>query len=241
MLQKFIANRKLKSIVVAMNSELTPILEILKPYKKLDKLGKTFFYNENAIVIKSGIGQICAVDAVSSLISFLGGKQNLECIINVGLCGSLVGEKYKVGDILMVKDVVDYDFDISKIDGLKPGQYPGYESVFFEADLSYFNSLKEIYGDKIKAVRCASGDKFIADKNTQDSLVKNFDADICDMESAAIAIIAKKYGIPAIIIKAVSDVVNDESFQKTYQNSTKTVTRNYIGVLKIILENKLFG
>jgi S-ribosylhomocysteine lyase len=239
MAQKFFTDKKLKGIVVAMDSELTPILEMMKPYQKFEHLKKTFFYNDNAIVVKSGIGQLYAADAVSSLISLLDGKQNLELIINIGLCGSLRGENFKIGDVLMVRDVVDYDFDISKIDNIKPAQYPGCKSVFFETDLGYYDSLKAIYGDKIKLVRCASGDKFIADKNSQGNLVKNFDADICDMEAAPIAIIAKKYDIPSVIIKAVSDVVSDDNSHETYQNSTKTVTNNYIDVLKLIIENKL--
>jgi S-ribosylhomocysteine lyase len=239
MASKLQVNKEMKGIVVAMDSELTPILEMLRPYQTFEHLGRTFFYNDNAIVVKSGIGEIYAASAVESLISLLDGKQKLELIINAGLCGSLHSGKYSVGDVLMVKDIVHYDFDLTGIDNVKIAQYPGKSNEFFETDISYFDSIQKIYGDKIKLTRCATGDKFISDIKIQEKLVKNFNADICDMESAGIVLTAQKHNIPAILIKTVSDVVSDDNSQDIYCSSTKNVTKNYIEVLKLIVENKV--
>jgi S-ribosylhomocysteine lyase len=239
MIQKFFTDKKLKGIVAAMDLELTPILEILKPYQTFNYLDRTFFYNDNVIAVKSGIGEIYAGSAAESLISLVGGKQNLELIINIGLCGSLRSGEHKVGDVLMVKDIVHYDFDLTGIDDVEKAQYPGNITQFFNADISYFNALQKIYSDKIKLVRCASGDKFISDIGVQKNLVKDFDADICDMESAGVVLTASRHNISTVIIKAISDIVSDENSQETYSSFSKTAANNYIDVLKLIIENKI--
>ncbi|AKL97761.1 S-ribosylhomocysteine lyase [Endomicrobium proavitum] len=238
MIQKLFTDKKLKGIVVAMDAELSPVLDILKPYQTFKFLDRTFFYNDSAIAVKSGIGELSSASAAESLIALLGGKQNLDSIINVGLCGSL-HDGYKVGDILMVKDVVHYDFDVTGIDNVQKGQYPGAESQFLSADISYFDSLQKIYEDKIKLVRCASGDKFISDIKIQKQIVQDFSADICEMEAAGVILTAGKHGIPVIIIKAVSDVVSSQDSLKDFKESKDTVTKNYIDVLKLILEDKV--
>jgi S-ribosylhomocysteine lyase len=239
MINKFFTNKKLKGIIVAMDSELTPILEILKPYKIFEYLNTIYYYNDKTIVVKSHIGEINAAISTQGLISLLNGGENLELIINIGLCGSLHKNKYKIGDVLMVKDVFHYDFDLSKVDNLQIGQYPNTKTPFFGCDISYFDSLENIYKDKIKLVRCASGDKFVSDTKFQQNLVNNFQADICEMESAAVVIAANKHNIPVIIIKAVSDIVQNENSQNEFLKSTKTVVHNYIDVLKLIIDDKI--
>lgn len=241
MLKKFFLNKniKFKCFVIAMDSELNPILEMINPYEKFEYLNRVFYTKNDILITKSGIGEINAATATEALINLLEGKENIDCIINVGLCGSFNKKDHKIGDIFMVKDVVHYDFDLSAINGTKVGQYPEYEKNYFEADISYFQALQKIYNDKIKLVRCASGDKFIADKNFQEYIINNFEADICEMESAGIIITAKKHNIPTIFIKAISDIVQDENSQDDFNKSTKNIVYNYLEVIKLIIENKL--
>ena len=54
---------------------------------------------------------------------------------------------------------------------------------------------------------CASADKFVADPEAKRELHRKYGASICDMESAAIALTAYRAGVPALLIKTVSDAV----------------------------------
>ncbi len=240
MIEKFFynSNKKYKCVIVAMDSELEPILKTLKSPKLIKFQNRSFYIENDIFLIKSGIGEINAGIATEFVINLLGEK-NIDFIINVGLCGSLNKEKYKIGDILMVKNVIHYDFDLSKIDNLKIGQYPDCNDYNLNCDISYFNALKNIYGEKIKLVNCASGDKFIADKDFQKFLSRNFNADICEMEAAGIILTSKKHNINSIFIKAISDIIEDENSEKDFLDSTKTITKNYLDALFKILNDEL--
>lgn len=231
------ANKKYKCVIVAMDQELTPILKTLENPKIIEFQNRIFYIKDNIFLIKSGIGEINAANATEFVINLLG-ENNIDFIINVGLCGSL-NKKYCIGDVLMVQNVIHYDFDISKIDNLKVGQYPDTKDYNLACDISFFNSLKNIYGEKIKLVNCASGDKFIADKDFQNFLTHNFNADICEMEAAGIILTSIKHDIKSIFIKAISDVVETENSENDFLNSTKSVTKNYLEALFKILNGDL--
>lgn len=51
----------------------------------------------------------------------------------------------------------------------------------------------------------ASGDKFIGSPETKSKLHNMFNADICEMESAEIALTCNRNKIPFLIIKCVAD------------------------------------
>ena len=46
---------------------------------------------------------------------------------------------------------------------------------------------------------------FVAKKEDKERLVKLYNADICEMETAGILITCKKNGIPCLMVKSVSD------------------------------------
>lgn len=213
-------------MVVAMEKELAPFYEKAgKPFKVYDicgyKISGFKLYGKKVYVVKSGIGEIYASSATAILIGVL----KCQMIFNFGVCGSLV-DSVGVLDVVSVKGVVHYDFDLSAIDDVKVGKYPGYSTPIIsvsEGDnkaLSYLNNLKQVV--------CASADKFVADENIKEKLNKDFGAEVCDMECAGITLTCKNAGVPLVIIKAVSD---GKGGAQEFQNRVNSAVQVYLDIV----------
>ncbi|MBR2322566.1 MAG: 5'-methylthioadenosine/S-adenosylhomocysteine nucleosidase [Clostridia bacterium] len=198
-------SKKIKTIgmVVAMDKEIKPFLASVGECVLSEKKGQfeVFGYklkDKEIYLVKSGIGEIFASSATQLLIS----EYKVELILNFGVCGSL--GSVSVLETVIVKGVVHYDFDLSAIDDVKVGEYPGYNSPIISAENEYLPLIKKVMGN-VSEVVCASADKFVADKSVKNYLNSTFGAEVCDMECAGVLLTAKGANIPCIIIKAVSD------------------------------------
>jgi len=231
--------QRLIGIVVAMESELKPILEDVAPYKIYNYLDRIFYVSKKAIAVQSSVGEISSASATESLVAYAAAHNiSISKILNVGICGSLKMDKYSIGDILIVESVCHYDFDLSPHDPVKPGEYPNMTDAYFDLDVSSQEKLINEFG-AAKLVRCASGDKFIANKVDQDRLVKEFNADICDMELAGIVITAKLHHIPVAAIKSVSDIAGADNQQKNYCQGKQNAISNYRNAVKLIINQEV--
>ena len=150
-------------------------------------------------VIHSGIGEIAAAGAAQLLID----RYGVEMIVNFGVVGGLTAEMAQTRTCVVTR-VVHYDFDISGIDPLLPGQYPGYEDVYIPADAGLAEKAKAVCPE-LKPVTCASADKFVGNQADKERLHELYGADICEMESAAVLLTCRRNEVPCLMIKAVSD------------------------------------
>lgn len=177
-----------------------------------------FVVNGNDIYgARSGIGEIAA----TSLTQYLITKYGVELIFNYGVCGALKKTLARE-DVVLVKGVVHYDFDISQIDPIEKGRYPEFEMPLIPTSLKYRELVKTIIPN-MKEVVCASGDKFIASEKIQNELVNEFDADICDMESAGIVLTAIKNKVDIISLKGVSDSASDNEYSEFAKRASEVV------------------
>lgn len=158
--------------------------------------------NKQLYIVQSGAGEIRAGAATQMLIS----NFSVEFIINYGVVGALTDE-LSVTRTCVVEKAVHYDMDTSEADGCEVGRYLEYRDIYLPTTPQYVQKIIN-YDNTIRPVICASGDKFIADENDKKNLHENFNADICDMESAAVILICDMNGIPNLIIKTVSDSIN---------------------------------
>lgn len=228
------AKNKIKIIgmVVAMDKEITPFLKSIGETFLCEKRGQYNVYGYKAgdkeiYLVKSGIGEIFASSATQMLIS----EFKPQLILNFGVCGSLV-KNLSVMNTVLVSGVVHYDFDLSEIDNVRVGQYPGYETPVISADSEFYSIVKNAMGNVTEAV-CASADKFVADAKIKKYLNKTFGATVCDMESAGVLLTSKGSNIPCIIIKAVSDGEGGaEEFNKCVHQASEV----YISTIKRLVE-----
>ncbi|MBR2338525.1 MAG: 5'-methylthioadenosine/S-adenosylhomocysteine nucleosidase [Clostridia bacterium] len=150
-------------------------------------------------VLNSGAGQIAAAAGVQFLISEL----QVEMIVNFGVVGGLTPDMAQTRTCL-VDRVVHYEFDTSPIDNCEVGRHLEYPDIYLPATPELVKRALEIE-PSLKAVTCASGDKFVDTAERKAELHKTFGADICEMEAAAIVLTCNRNGIPCLMIKTVSD------------------------------------
>ena len=81
----------------------------------------------------------------------------------------------------------------------------------------------------------ATGDIFVKDLQTKKAIRKEFGADLADMESAAIAQTAERNNIPVIVLKTVSDGINDSEKEYT-ENKKDTAKQTALTVISILKE-----
>ena len=219
-------------MVVAMDKEVTPFLS--KAGKVLSEevvsgfaVKKFNLSSKEIYLIKSGIGEIYASGATQVLISVF----KVDVILNFGVCGSL-DSSVEVEDTVFVTGVVHYDFDLSPIDPVVVGQYPGYDSPIIKIENELTTFAKNAFSNIGTAI-CASADKFVADENIKERLNATFGATVCDMECAGVTLTCLNAGVPVLIIKAVSDGKGGaEEFIRRVNTSAKV----YIDTVKKIVE-----
>lgn len=159
-------------------------------------------------VAGSGAGEISAAATTQYLIT----KYGAELIVNFGVCGGLTPEM-GLARTVVVEKAVHYDFDASPFDGSRPGQYKGlFPDVYIPADEKLVKIAQSV-APELKAVICASADKFVEKPEIKAYLHNTFDAEICEMEAAGILLTAHRNKVPALLIKGVSDSVNGDAAQ----------------------------
>jgi len=173
--------------------------------EKHGNLSVSVFENEGyeLFVMHTGAGQIAAAAGTQMLISMY----QVDFIVNFGIVGGLSEEMSKT-KLSVIHQVVHTDFDTSAVDPLKPCQYGEYEDIYIPVDEKLFQTILNI-APECKPVICASSDKFIGDPQEKQRLHALYHADICDMESAAVALTANRNQVPAVFLKIVSDGLTD--------------------------------
>ncbi|MFP4178203.1 MAG: 5'-methylthioadenosine/S-adenosylhomocysteine nucleosidase [Acholeplasmataceae bacterium] len=157
-------------------------------------------FSESYLLV-TGIGKVNAAASLARAIAL----HNVERIYNFGFVGAT--SPYAIHDLVVVEEASYHDFDLSLF-GYAKGQVPGYPPVFpSDAVL-----LEEVY-DRLKAIptgRLYTGDIFMTDKRA--------DAYLADMEGAALYQVARRYGIPIVAIKVVSDVIGSKDHNEQFQS-----------------------
>jgi len=150
--------------------------------------------------ILAGVGQTMASAATQHLID----KFNVSVILNYGVVGALV-DNLGVKSTVLVDKIIDYEYDTTPIEGEVLGWHKDtYPEQFLKADPKLIEMAQKV-DPSLQKVICASGNKFIVDINFKNELNKKFGAEICEMESAGIALTAHKNNVPVLYIKGVSD------------------------------------
>lgn len=212
-------NFKRIGFVAALEKELA---EFTAAFKNAEKIKKGVYEvifaqsgDKQLYMVRTGVGEISAAGATQFLITAF----NVEAIINFGVCGK-INKDYKILDTAAVKSVVHYQFDTSAIDDVVPGRYLPFESEFIPTDGEFLNLACEVCPE-IKRAVCASGDKFVGDEQSKAELREAFGADVCEMEAAGVLITAIKNGVPALLIKSVSDDCDAMDFNTYLQKAAK--------------------
>lgn len=186
----------------AMEKEAASFVENVKPQKIADFVVYEFALGEHDAVLcmPPSVGEIAAAAACQLLIS----RYNVDCVLNFGIVGG-VTEQMSSEKAVYVGSVVHYDMDTSQIDKCPVGYYECFDGTIVYCDKALLDKALNIL--PLPVVRCASADKFVADPKQKSLLASRFDADICDMESAAALFVCKFNNVPFLSVKCISDTL----------------------------------
>ena len=198
-------------IIAAMDEEMREIEKIMQDKKEEMCWNLTFFLGKigekSCVLVKCGVGKVNAARTTQILID----NYHVTTVINVGSAGALKKE-INYGDIVIGEKLVQYDFDITAFG--HPKGYISSTGRFFKSDLLLVkksNKMIEKIGENsyhAKIGVIATGDTFFTNKNPNQKIVKEFNADCVEMEGAAIAQVCYLDNIPFLIIRSISDVPN---------------------------------
>lgn len=226
-------------IIGAMEEEISRLKEQMKDVKVTTKASMDFYEGilegKDVVVVRSGIGKVNA--AVCTQI--LADDYKVDAVINTGIAGSLKNE-INIGDIVISTDTLQHDVDAVAF-GYDKGQIPRMEVLSFEADERLICQAEE----SCKAAnselgvfkgRVVSGDQFIADAGTKDSICKNFGGYCTEMEGAAIGQAAYLNRVPYVVIRSISDKA-DNSASVDYPTFEKNAIENGVRLVMHMVRN----
>ena len=215
-------------IIVAMDEEKDAVKAKMKNIEKQIIYNLEFekgkIENQNCVLVKSGIGKVNAARTTQVLIQ----NFNVECIINVGAAGA-ISQSLGIGDILIAESCVQHDFDLTAF-GHKKGYIAGIGDEI-KCDLNLVANLKKILNNSskknynVKMGIVSSGDIFCTDENMKNKIRSKFNADVVDMECAAIAQVAYLDKIPFISVRCISDIPNGNNYSTFDENLQLAASR----------------
>ncbi len=201
-------------IIGAMELEVEELKSELSGTRITKKAGMEFYEGTlrgaSVVIVRCGIGKVNAALCVQILADLF----QVTHVINTGVAGSL-NAKLDIGDILVSRDAVHHDMDVTPL-GYAPGIVPQLETSFFRADESLvrlaMESCAAVNPDiHVMSGRVLSGDQFIAGKAIKEKLVSTFQGDCTEMEGAAIAHGAYLNQLPFVILRAISDKADNSA------------------------------
>ena len=230
----FINKRETVAIIGAMDVEINEILNNLssKHYKQQGdfKITTGNLGKYKIVLSKSGVGKVNSATTTQFIIDMY----KPDYIINIGIAGGL-SPKLKAGDTIVAEKMVQHDFDITAFGAPKgyiDNEGGSNKPTIFYSDKTLVNKILKDKNIKIGTV--ATGDIFVIDKKLKYVIREEFNADAIDMESAAIAQAAQRNNTPVIIIRTISDELDDTTneYKQNKQNVVKKPALIIIEALK---------
>ena len=217
-------------ILVAMDEEMQAVLNLMTDVKIKQIYDLNFItgkiHNKNCVLTMSGVGKVNAARTTQILIE----KFDLKCVINVGAAGA-VNYLLNIGDVVIAKHTVQHDFDITAFGHITG---VGQEIPCDRELVSKFQKIIE-NGDErnynVKLGIVASGDIFCTDIEMKNKINAKFDADVVDMECAALGQVCYLDNIPFISIRCVSDIPNGSN-ESDFDENLALASKRCANILK---------
>lgn len=225
-------------IIGAMEEEVELLKEKMTDTVIIEKAGMKFvkgtLKGQTAVVVRSGIGKVNA----GICTQILADEFQVEAVINTGIAGSLKAE-INIGDIVLSTDTMQHDVDAREF-GYPLGQIPRMETLTFLADEKLRKVAKEVCEEvnpdiQVFEGRVASGDQFVADKETKEKIIENTQAYCTEMEGAAIGQAAYLNKIPYLVIRAISDKA-DDSAHVDYPTFERQAIRHTVNLVSSMMK-----
>ena len=155
-------------------------------------------HGKRIVLTLSSIGKVNAAAATATAIL----KFSPDCVINTGSAGGLA-QGLKVGDVV----VTAFGYAIGQVPQLPPA---------FASDHALVTAAKRAAAAfpnaAVRRGLIVSGDQFVHSSEAVAAIRKNFpDVQAVEMEAAAIAQTCAQFGLPFVVIRAVSDAADEKA------------------------------
>ena len=201
------------AIIGAMEEEVALIRSQISDCVTSRDAGVEFYQGQlngcPVVLLRSGIGKVAAALSTTLLIERFMPSQ----VVNIGSAGGFDPE-LRVGDVVIGTHVAYHDVDVTAF-GYPYGQLPG-QPLHFGSDLQLVE-LAERCLNSVTHVRTArglicSGDVFMADPVRVARVRELFpEMQAVEMEAAAVAQVCHQFGVPFVVVRALSDIAGQES------------------------------
>ncbi len=220
-------------LVIADDCEFEPVQQCAKEMggSAFERHGNAYvkFCLENnieVIAVLCGIGKVNAAFGAAALCC----EDQVDAVINFGLSGAIHGV-YK-NDLVIGTKYIEHDFDLTPM---------GYEISFKPQAVSHFTPDPTLFDQfmracpQLKPCVLVTGDMFVSDSAKKKFLKERFNAGCCDMESAAIAQVCHKMGIPFVALRCISDDA-DENAPESYTKENEQKKDNLMQIVHRALQ-----
>lgn len=224
-------------IIGAMEVEIELIKTFVTNLQEKTTKVRTFYTGtisgKDVVIVQAGIGKVNASITTSILIE----KFNVDAIINIGVAGGQNGVEHK--DVVISTEVLYHDVDVTNFGSYVHGQMPGHDATFI-ADKNLLTKtigILDKYDFSYRVGKIASGDQFVYNKETVNKINQLYtDIFAIEMEAAAIGHTASIYGIPFIVYRSISDVIDDENQAEDFNSFVRDASNNAAKVLIDLLQ-----
>lgn len=221
-------------IIFAIDEEI----EALKKYLEITNHYQIFeldFYegiisDKKCLLVKSGVGKVHAARTTQILIDHF----KVDYIFNIGIAGG-VSNTLSIGDIVIGERLVQHDFDITAFNHAK-GYIPKV-GEYVESDPYLLDLVHKLHFPNLYFGVIASGDIFCTEEAMSKKIATKFNALCVEMESASIAQVCYLNLIPFLIIRSISDIIDDhnvKTYEENIENSCQVVALFMMKLLHMI-------
>lgn len=201
------------AIIGAMEEEVQLLREALQDAQTERIAGTEYtagtYEGKEVVLMKSGIGKVSTAMSTAILLD----RYKPTVVINTGSAGGY-DPTLKVGAIVISDEVRHHDVDV-RVFGYEIGQVPQMPAAF-KSDAQLIDVAKEAVeaiGEHPYGIGLiCSGDVFMSDPERVELVRSQFPTmKAVEMEAAAVAQVCYQFGIPFVVIRALSDIAGQQS------------------------------
>lgn len=199
-------------IIGAMEEEVQLLKSKMSHLNQHQIAGVDFYEGEisqqTVILVRSGIGKVQAGMTTGLLLA----QYTPDVVLNTGSAGG-IGQGLKIGDVVISSEVAYHDVDATAF-GYVIGQLPQ-QPARFKADSDWVARVQRAAAAVKLASRTGlivSGDQFVSSQAASKKILANFPGALAsEMEGAAIGQVATQFKVPFVVIRAMSDVGDEDA------------------------------
>ena len=212
--------------VIALDSEAEALLSQMQIENTVIAHGKPVYrgkaFGKDVLLCVCGVGKVNAAAGTCAVL-----ERGADVVLNFGVAGGLC-DKTQLAEVYLIEKAVQYDFDITQLEGGEIGTLDGETQNF----------LPLFMPDGLDFPRRAlgTGDRF-NDSPADHALLLRLGAHIRDMEGAAVAQVCKYAGVPCVSVKAISDVYGAGSTTEQFEKNLTRASLNLKAYMHVIVNS----